>query len=600
MKTARLGEIERFPFIERPDSRLIRDGYLTLHELGAVDDENELTPLGRQLGRLPVDPRIGRMILAADHENCLAEVLIIAAALSVQDPRERPVEMQTVADQSHKQFENPDSDFLGFLNMWDFFIEKSRHLSNSQLRKQLRQNFLSYLRMREWHEVHSQIHRVVTEMGWKPNHNPAAPDRIHRALLTGLLANVGNKTETTEYAGLHSSKFNLFPGSVLFKQRPKWVMAAELVETQRLYARIVAKVTPEWIERAAAHIVKHSYSDPTWSIDRGDVIASQRVSLKGLVLVPHRAVSYGRIDPRTSREIFIHYALNEGEFRTRAEFFIHNRNVIQQIRLLEAKTRRRDLLAEAPRRFAFYASRIPAGIYNAPLFETWRKEAEQKDPQLLFMQLNDIARPEVNDIPALDFPNEIKIGNLTVELTYIHDAALPDDGITAIVPLAILNQLPAAPFDWLVPGWLQEKVIELIRTLPRAIRTRLVPAPDAAMTAIAGTAPADRSAPLLPIIAHQLGKIVGELIPVQSFDSSAIPPWLRMNFRILDSAGKTIAMGRDLPALRRSLAFKPAKASPPCHRRNFIRIISRAGILATSPNGSRSIGERQHSAVFPQ
>jgi ATP-dependent helicase HrpA len=343
MKTARLGEIEHFPFIERPDSRLIRDGYLTLHELGAVDDENELTPLGRQLGKLPVDPRIGRMILAADHENCLSEVLIIAAALSVQDPRERPVELQTVADQSHKQFENPDSDFLAYLNIWDFFREKSKHLSNSQLRKQLRQNFLSYLRMREWHEVHSQLHAVVTEMGWKPNQNQAAADRIHRALLTGLLANVGNKTETTEYAGLHSSKFNLFPGSVLFKQRPKWVMAAELVETQRLYARTVAKVTPDWIERAAAHIIKHSYSDPQWSVDRGDVIASERVSLKGLVLVPHRSVSYGRIDPRTAREIFIHYALVEGEFRTRAEFFKHNQNLIHDVRLLEAKTRRRDL-----------------------------------------------------------------------------------------------------------------------------------------------------------------------------------------------------------------------------------------------------------------
>lgn len=555
MKTARLGEIEDFPFIERPDGRLIRDGYLTLHELGAVDDENELTPLGRQLGRLPVDPRIGRMILAADKENCLSEVLVIAAALSVQDPRERPAEMQTVADQSHKQFEDLESDFLGFLKIWDFFKEKAKHLSGSQLRKQLRQNFLSYLRLREWQEVHQQLHTVVTEMGWKPNRSPATPDRIHRALLTGLLANVGNKTETTEYAGLHSSRFSLFPGSVLFKQRPKWVMAAELVETQRLYARTVGKVLPDWIERAAAHLVKHSYSDPQWSIDRGDVVASERVSLKGLVLVPHRHVSYGRIDPRTAREIFIHSALVEGEFRTRADFFAHNRNLLDEVRLLEAKTRRRDLLAPAKQRFAFYAARIPDGIYNAVLFEKWRKEAELEKPRLLFMDLNDVANPEVRDISAGDFPNQLRIGNLTVELTYLHDTGRADDGITALVPLAILNQLPAAPFDWLVPGWLHEKVVELIRTLPRPMRTKLVPAPDSATAALTGTSETDRAAAFLPIIAFQLGKVIGELIPPQTIDVQSIPSWLRMNFRILDSAGKSIAMGRDLPALRAQLGI---------------------------------------------
>jgi ATP-dependent helicase HrpA len=606
MKTARLGEIEKFPFVERPDSRLIRDGYLTLHELGAVDEMNELTDLGRQLGKLPVDPRIGRMILEADRENCLADVLIIASALSVQDPRERPSEMQQVADASHKQFEDPESDFLSFLKLWDFHREKTKHLSSNQLRKQLRQNFLSYLRMREWHEVHSQIHAVVTEMGFKPNPKPAEPDRIHRALLTGLLANVGNKTETNEYAGLHSSKFNLFPGSVLFKQRPKWVMAAEIVETQRLYARTVAKVDSHWIERAAAHIVKHSYSDPQWSIERGDVIASERVSLKGLVLVPFRHVSYGRIDPRTAREIFIHYALVEGEFRTRAEFFIHNRKLLDEVRLLEAKTRRRDLLAETKQRFAFYASRIPAGVYNAPLFERWRREAEtgipasnQKDragdgpalpsrkesrgvpapvlrtgvsgkstanPKLLFMQLSDVATPEFSSIKTSDFPDRLQIGNLTIELEYLHDAAKADDGITAIVPLAILNQLPAAPFEWLVPGWLHEKTVELIRTLPKAIRTRLVPAPDAAAAAIAGTSADDRNQPFLPIIAHQLGKVIGELIPPTAFDLKAIPSWLRMNFRILDAAGKSIAMGRDLVQLRAELGIAAREsfaAQPP-------------------------------------
>jgi ATP-dependent helicase HrpA len=616
MKTARLGEIEQFPFLERPDSRLIRDGYLTLHELGAVDDENELTEIGRQLGRLPVDPRVGRMILAADKENCLSEVLIIAAALSVQDPRERPVELAAVADEAHKQFIDENSDFLGYLKIWDFFREKSKHLSNNQQRRQCKQQFLSYLRLREWHEVHQQLHAVVTEMGWKPNHNEAHADRIHRSLLTGLLSNVGNKTETSEYAGLRGAKFNLFPGSVLFSQRPKWVMSAELVETNRLYARTVAKVMPEWIERAAAHLIKRTYSDPQWSSQRGDVIAGERVSLKGLILVPHRTVCYGPIDPRTAREVFIHSALVEGDFRCGGEFLKHNLNLLHEIKRLEAKTRRRDLLAEPAQRFAFYHSRIPMGIFNSPLFEKWRKAVEPDEPRLLFMDLLDIARAEVREIPAGDFPDEIAVGNLKIELTYVHDAARADDGITANVPLAILNQLPAGPFDWLVPGWLEEKVIELIRTLPKAIRTKLVPAPDAAAKALAairsslpsstfdvqrstfelkrtsnfelrtsnvevnlanlpGETDFDRSAPFLAVIAHQLGKLIGETIPLGSFDVAALPNWLKMNFRILDAAGKSIAMGRDLVALRNELGVKAresfAALPPPEFTRNGLK-----------------------------
>jgi ATP-dependent helicase HrpA len=556
MKTARLGEIEHFPFVERPDPRLIRDGYLTLHELGAVDDENQLTQIGRQLGKLPVDPRIGRMILAADRENCLSEVLVIAAALSVQDPRERPVELQAVADQSHKQFVDETSDFLGYLKIWNFFREKSRHLSNSQLRKQCRQQFLSYLRLREWHEVHQQLHTVVTEMGWKPNQTDPVPDRVHRALLTGLLANVGNKTDTSEYAGLRSTKFNLFPGSVLYGVKPKWVMAAELVETNRLYARTVAKVLPEWIERAAVHLIKKTYSEPQWSAQRGDVIAGERVALKGLILVPHRTVCYGPIDPRTAREIFIHFALVEGDFRSQSEFIKHNQSLLHEVRLLQQKTRRRDLLAEIQQRFGFYNSRIPEGIYNTPLFEKWRKQAEQDNPQLLFMKLSDIARPEVSEIQSTDFPDEISLGNLKIELTYLHDTGRADDGITANIPLAILNQVPAAAFDWLVPGWLNEKVVELIRTLPKNIRTRLVPAPDAAAKALAGIQPGDRLGPFLAVISHQLGKLIGELIPQQAFDLNQIPAWLRMNFRVLDAAGKSIAMGRDVAGLRNELGVQ--------------------------------------------
>jgi ATP-dependent helicase HrpA len=554
MKTARLGEIEQFPFIERPDSRLIRDGYLTLHELGAVDDLNELTQIGRQLGKLPVDPRIGRMILEGDRENCLSELLIIAAALSVQDPRDRPVEMQQMADEAHKQFVDPSSDFLGYLNIWDFFREKAKHLSNSQLRKQIRQQFLSYLRMREWIEVHHQLHTVVTEMGLKPNLNPAGPDRVHRGLLTGLLSNVGNKTDTNDYAGLRGAKFNLFPGSVLFQQKPKWVMAAELVETNRLYARTVAKVMPEWIERAAAHMIKKTYSDPHWSSERGDVIASERVSLKGLILVPHRTVCYGPIDPRTAREVFIHYALVEGDFRSSAVFFKKNQALLNHVRTLEAKLRRADLQAEPQKRFAFYHARIPQEIYNTVLFDRWRKQAEKDNPNVLLMSLTDVAKPEAATLPAADFPDEIAIGNLKISLSYLHDTGSPQDGITANIPLALLNQVPPGPFDWLVPGWLNEKVVEMVRTLPKAIRTKLVPAPESSAKAIAALT--DRSQSFLPAVAYQLGRLIGETIAPQSFDLAAIPQWLRMHFRILDAGGKTLAMGRDLMALRIQLGMQ--------------------------------------------
>ena len=554
MKTARLGEIEQFPFIERPDSRLIRDGYLTLHELGAVDDLNNLTEIGRHLGKLPVDPRVGRMIIEADRENCLSEVLIIAAALSAQDPRDGPVDMQQMADQAHKQFLDPGSDFLGFLNIWDFYREKSKHLSNSQLRKQIRQQFLSYVRMREWYEVHAQLHTVVTEMGFRPNPNPSVADPIHRALLTGLLSNVGNKTDTNDYAGLRGAKFNLFPGSVLFQQKPKWVMAAELVETNRLYARTVAKVLPEWIERAAAHIIKKSYSDPQWSSQRGDVIAAERVSLKGLILVPHRTVCYGPIDPRTSREIFIHFALVEGDFRCAAPFFKHNRGLVDHVHTLEAKLRRGDLHAGPQKRFAFYNRIIAAGIYNAVLFDRWRKQVERDTPQLLFMSLADVAQPEAANLSAADFPDQIAIGNLKIELSYVHDTGSPQDGITARIPLALLNQIPAGPFDWLVPGWLTEKVVEMIRTLPKPMRTKLVPAPGSAVKAVNSVI--DRSQPFLPLIALQLGKLIGEIIQPQAFDLNQIPQWLRMHFVILDESGKALASGRDLSALRIQLGLQ--------------------------------------------
>ncbi len=556
MKWARLGDIETFPFVERPDPRLVRDGYLTLHELGAVDDENELTQLGRHLGRLPVDPRVGRMVLAAERENCLREVLIIAAGLSVQDVRDRPGELAAVADEAHRQFLDEASDFLGYLKIWDFFQEKRKNCSHSQLRKQVKNQFLSYTRLREWADVYEQVHNVVADLGWTLNDNPAGPDRVHRALLTGLLSNVGVKTDTAEYAGARGAKFFIFPGSILFKGKPQWVMAGELVETTRLYARTVAKVTPEWIERAAAHLLKRTYTDPQWNAQRADVTAGERVSLRGLVLVPHRTVPYGPIDPRTSREVFIHHALVEGDFRTGALFLKHNVDLLRQVQSLEAKARRRDLLSDVVQRYRFYNGLVPAGIYNGPLFERWRKEAELGHDRVLFMSLADVMRADAEPVEPADYPDEIKVGTLSIPLTYVNDVARPDDGVTATIPLALLNQVPAGPFEWLVPGWLHEKVVELIRTLPKAVRTRLVPAPDAADRALAGTAGAGRKAPFLEAIAFQLGKITGEVIPPSAFDPTALPQFLRMHFRVTDAAGKVVAAGRDLVQLRSQLGVK--------------------------------------------
>ncbi len=556
MKWARLGDIETFPFVERPDPRLVRDGYLTLHELGAVDDENELTQLGRHLGRLPVDPRIGRMILAAERENCLDEVLVIAAGLSVQDVRDRPGELAQVADEAHQQFVDEASDFLGYLKIWDFFQEKRKNLSHSQLRKQIKNQFLSYNRLREWADVHEQLMNVVGDLGWHPNDNPAGPDRVHRALLTGLLSNVGTRTDSAEYAGTRGAKFFIFPGSVLYKRKPDWLMAAELVETTRLYARTTAKVTPEWIERAAEHLLKRTYTDPQWNAQRADVTAGERVSLRGLILVPHRTVPYGPIDPRTSREVFIHHALVEGDFRTGAPFLKHNMDLLHGVTTLEAKARRRDLVADVVQRHRFYDRRVPADVYNGPLFDRWRKEAERAEPKLLFMSPPDVMRADAEPVAAADYPDEVGVGKLTFPLTYVNDVARPDDGVTATIPLALLNQVPAGPFEWLIPGWLHEKVVELIRTLPKAVRVRLVPAPEAAARAVAGTAGAGRAAPFFEAIAHQLGKIVGEVIPPSAFDLAGLPPFLRMHFRVTDAAGKVVASGRDLGLLRAQLGVK--------------------------------------------
>jgi ATP-dependent helicase HrpA len=551
MKALRLGDVESFPFVEPPDGRMIRDGYETLHELGAVDEQNNLTALGANLARLPIDPRIGRMILAAKEENALREVLVIAAALSVQDPRERPLDKQEAADQAHAQFKHEDSDFVAYLNIWNFYKEQEEALSHSKLRKACRENFLSYLRMREWEDIHRQLHALVADMGLHENKQNADYDAIHKALLAGLLSSVGLKGENYEYTAPRGTKFNIFPGSGLFKKGPKWVVAEELVKTTKLYARTVAKIQPEWIERIGAHLVKRTYSEPHWDVDTARVYAFEKVSLFGLEIVPRRRVHFGIIDPVVSRELFIRHALVEGEYRAEGAYVQHNAALIADIRALEAKARRTDLLLGSDARFEFFDRRLPLTTTGGQEFERWRLVAEKKDARVLFMRHGDLLASVPEGLSAERFPDSIRFGEVVVPLTYKFDPGAPDDGITMTVPLEALHQIDAGRCEWLVPGRLKEKIEELARALPKSVR-------KFAQTPAVIAAEAERvlsfgKGSLLEALATYIGRASGAVVSPASFKHDQVPAHLLMNFRVVEERGRVVAMGRDLAAMQREL-----------------------------------------------
>jgi ATP-dependent helicase HrpA len=558
MKAQRLGEVQEFPFVEPPDYRQVKDGYQTLHELGAVDDDNALTPVGHDLAKLPVDPRVSRMILEATHEGCLSEVLIIAAALSVQDPRERPLDQQQAADEAHRQWRDERSDFLSLLKLWAFFNEQGEKLSHSKLRKACRQNFVSYVRMREWRDVHSQLHSLLSDFGLKFNERPATYDEIHRALLSGLLANVGQKTDTHEYEGPRSAKFSIFPGSSLFSSKPRWVMAAEIVQTTKLYARTVAAIKPEWIERLGAHLVKKTWFEPHYFRAGASVSAFERQALYGLVIVPRRRVHYGPIDPKVSREIFIQAALVEGQYESTDPWRRHNDQLVRDVELLEAKARRKNLLTDAASRFAFYDARIPTGVFSGKLFEEWRHTAEKQDKRKLFMAIEDLIVPGSQPVASEQFPDFLETAGERLKLEYVFDPSEPDDGVTAIVPLAALNRLSQDPFDWLVPGMLRDKVEAMIRLLPKPVRVKLVPVPEVANRVTPVLLAKKENAAHVPrlneALAWELGKIVGEIVPTTEWADHRLPDYLRFNFRIVDETGKILGQGRDLVELRHRLA----------------------------------------------
>jgi ATP-dependent helicase HrpA len=554
MKALKLGDIGEFPFIDPPDLRAIRDGYQTLHEIGAIDERNELTEVGRMLSKLPIDPRIGRMVLGARDENVLDDVLIIAAALSVQDPRERPLDKQQQADAAHAQFRDENSDFLSYLRLWQWFHENSKHLSGSKLRKLCKESFVSFIRMKEWHDIHAQIREIVSEMGFRVRAKPQAAgktnlinDSIHRALLVGLLSNIGVKSDSFEYNGARGVKFHLFPGSALFSRKPQWVMAAEIVETTKLYARTVASIRPEWVERLAPHLLKKSYSDPHWQPHTGHVMAFEKVTLYGLTLIPRRSVHYGPIDPKTSRQMFIQHALVDGDWYTDGRFFRHNRELIEEIQTIENKSRRRDLLVDVQAQFDFYDRIVPAAVYNGPLFEKWRRQAEAHAPQVLFMSRRDLMNYDA-DVAFDQFPDNMTLNGMVLPLEYRLEPGHPSDGITVTIPLATLNQVPLDPFEWLVSGLLKEKILALIRSLPKTLRTNFVPAPDHAELAF--KAIRSRAGSLLEALAEHLGKQSGLAVSRHDFQLDTLPEHLQMNFRVIDAQGKEIATGRDLTELR--------------------------------------------------
>ncbi|GAB4554993.1 MAG: ATP-dependent RNA helicase HrpA [Phycisphaerales bacterium] len=551
MKALRLGDVDRFPFVEPPDRRAIREGLETLRELGAVDDADNLTSTGRALAALPIDPRIGRMLLAAEKEDALEEVLIIAGALSTQDPRIRPHEEREKADTAHAAFDDEASDFVSFLNLWGWFFESKKELSNRKLREACAERYISYIRMREWIDVVSQLRRLLTEMGHKTSTQPAMHDQLHRALLAGLITNVGFLKDPHEYTGARGVKFSIFPGSGLFKKKPKWVVSAELVRTTRLYARTVAKIDPRWIEEVAPHLVKKVHTDPRWVRAKARIMANEKVSFQGLEIVAGRAVHYGPIDPARARELFIHHALVEGDYPRSHPFLAHNKSMVEGIRRLEAKGRRRDLLADEESVWRFFDAKLPPDVFNGSRFEGWRKIAEREDPRVLFLREEDLLQGDPEDLTQDRFPDRIDVQGEGLRLDYAFEPGAEGDGVTMTVPLEALGKVDRRSAEWLVPGLLHDKATALIKTLPKQARRSLVPAPDVAQEAVA-LMPFGRG-DLLEELAKRLSKISATEVSASWFDPTQLPNHLRMRFRVVDAHGATLGEGRDIGALQRSL-----------------------------------------------
>ena len=554
-----LDDIEAFPFVDAPDKRHIQDGIKLLEELGAFElvrtksgEKRQLTAVGRQLSQLPVDPRLAKMLLSAVSQDALHEVMIIVAALSIQDPRERPQEKQQASDEKHRRFADKKSDFLAFLNLWRYLQEQQKELSKNQFRRQCQKDFLNYLRIREWQDIYHQIRLTVREMGLPINSEKAEYQQIHTALLSGLLSHIGLKeAEKQQYLGARNAYFAIFPNSVLFKKQPKWVMAAELVETSKLWGRMVAEIEPEWIEPLAEHLIKKSYSEPRWSKSRGAVIADEKVTLYGVPIVAARPVNYGSIDPTVSREIFIQSALVEGDWNTKHKFFKENQRLVREVEELEHKSRRRDILVDDRTLFEFYDQRIGTEVVSQKHFDTWWKKAQQKDPELLNFERSFLINDDAEQVSKLDFPNFWHQGNLKLKLTYQFEPGTDADGVTVHIPLPLLNQVEMTGFDWQIPGLREELVIALIKSLPKSYRRNFVPAPNYAQAFLSRAVPLEK--PLLDTLIYELRRMTGVTVEAEHWNWEQIPSHLKMTFRVVDENGKKIAESMNLDELKFNL-----------------------------------------------
>uniref|UniRef100_UPI0028AFCFB6 ATP-dependent RNA helicase HrpA n=1 Tax=Stutzerimonas nitrititolerans TaxID=2482751 RepID=UPI0028AFCFB6 len=635
----RLGDIQDFPFIEPPDGKAISDGFNLLQELSAVNRENQLTPLGRQLARLPIDPRLGRMMLEAAQQGSLAEVLIVASALSVQDVRERPADRQQQADQAHAQWKDPDSDFAALINLWRGFEEKRQELGSNPLRSWCRKNFLNYLRLREWRDAHRQLTLIARELklgagkavdgsghppyaksgsrrvenaeGFSTRPAEAVPTTdtkvnaivrqqaeaseaaqkakgyaaVHKAILAGLLSQIGHKTEEGDFLGARQRRFWVHPSSVIGRKKPSWIMAAELVETTKLFARMVAKIEPDWIEPLAGHLIKKNHFEPHWEKKRGQVVAYEQVTLYGLIVVGKRPVHYGPVDPLAARELFIREGLVRGEINSRARALSANRQLLERMDELEAKARRRDILADEETLYAYYEARLPTDIYQTASFENWYKRESQKNPQLLVMREEDVLARDAREVTAAQYPDTLRIGELQLPLDYHFEPNHPRDGVTLRVPAPLLPQLRAERLDWLVPGLIEAKAVALVRNLPKAIRKNFVPVPDFVGAALGKIAFGDGALP--EALGRELLRMTGARVPDEAWAEAAagLDSHLKMNIEVVDARGKFLGEGRDLAELtaRFNEASQAALAPPqqkaeqkPVEAKGFAQVAEKA------------------------
>ncbi len=571
------GDVPAFPFLEAPDQRSIDDGVALLDGLGALAparkrDGRRLTALGRRLAQLPVDPRLGRMVLEADTNGCVAEVLVIAAALSIQDPRERPTGYEREADEAHARFEDPTSDFLAYLNLWEHVRREQRARSSNQFRRMCRAEHLHHLRIREWQDVHTQLRRVLRSLGIRPNRQPAEPDQIHRSLLAGLLSHVGMRRDDDrdprgsrrgtrgadrrssrrpELLGARNTTFAIAPDSALSKKPPAWAMVAELVETNRLWGRVAARIEPEWAEQLGAHLVKRSYGEPWWDAEEATAMVHERVTPYGVPLVAARPVRLGRADPAEARDRFIDHALVEGSWPTHHAFLAANEARAEEVRALEDRVRRRDILVTDEDRFDLYDRRVPGEVTSGRDFDRWWDAERRRRPDLLTFTTEDLIDPDAGDLGASAFPDLWHQGDLAFGLTYVFDPSSDLDGVTVEIPLALIDRVSADGFDWQVPGRRAELVTALIRSVPKVLRRRLGPAGELTEAFLAHASPAD--GPLLDVLAAELGRGIGEPVPPASFDLDRVPDHLRMTFRVVDERDRPVAWSKDLPALRAHL-----------------------------------------------